>query len=658
MSKNTNELGVVQTLNEFRSTTGGLTLDVQKTIVEMAIRVFEEVYVHLPLKIAMYAVNPVGRLKILQRKLEENSANNSDQELGFHEEMLDIFTSLRDLHTNYMLPEPFSKCVAILPFRIQSMVVKDSKQHTNTQRVFMVTDILTSDRLKKYLPPNFEIRIPDTFKKGVEVTHWNGIPIQRAVDINGNKNGGSNPAARFARGIENMTIRPMVSSLPPDEEWVVIRYRTEDGQDLEYRQEWLVVSPEPVTAASGSKTGKSAQSYKIGVDLTTEIVRKMKKILFAPQDVMESELRLASAESLDTLIEKAEDLTSVYQSVYPVVKKVSEDIGYIQLRSFSGDRPKNLSDDEWVNRLVDEFKRITMMVPKNGLIIDVRGNGGGYINFAERILQFLTPKEIIPEPYSAISTSVTLDMSQKGQDLKPWKSSLVEARSTGSIFSGGIPLTSPEEANSVGQIYHGPVVLVTDARCYSATDLFAAGFQDHQIGDILGAEENTGAGGANVWGYDDLYNEMKDTKYRLADLPMLPFRLAIRRNVRVLKQAGTLVEDLGIRPDIVYNMTRADLLNNNVDLIKKASEILATKRVRRLDAMMSNQAGSMEIQLTTLGISRIDLYVDGRPILSKDITDGTHKLSIAKPTTESKLLKIIGLEGNEVVAARKVSLHS
>jgi hypothetical protein len=80
--------------------------------------------------------------------------------------MLDIFTSLRDLHTNYMLPLPFSKSIAILPFRIQSMVVKNSKQHTNTERVFMVTDILTSDRLKKYLPPKFELWIPDTFKKG------------------------------------------------------------------------------------------------------------------------------------------------------------------------------------------------------------------------------------------------------------------------------------------------------------------------------------------------------------------------------------------------------------------------------------------------------------------------------------------------------------
>ena len=105
------------------------------------------------------------------------------------------------------------------------------------------------------------------------------------------------------------------------------------------------------------------------------------------------------------------------------------------------------------------------------------------------------------------------------------------------------------------------------------------GFQDHQIGDILGVEENTGAGGANVWNYNNLYNEMKETKYDLADLPIMPFRVSIRRNVRVLKHAGTLVEDLGIKPDFLHNMTRADLLNDNVDLKKRASEILATKRV-------------------------------------------------------------------------------
>src|SRR3712207_9255760 len=73
------------------------------------------------------------------------------------------------------------------------------------------------------------------------------------------------------------------------------------------------------------------------------------------------------------------------------------------------------------------------------------------------------------------------------------------ALETGAIFSSAFPITPVDGANRRGQRYFGPVVLVTDARCYSATDIFAAGFQDHAIGKVLGVDDNTGAGGANVW---------------------------------------------------------------------------------------------------------------------------------------------------------------
>ena len=42
----------------------------------------------------------------------------------------------------------------------------------------------------------------------------------------------------------------------------------------------------------------------------------------------------------------------------------------------------------------------------------------------------------------------------------------------------------------MGQTYHGPVVLITDALCYSTTDIFAAGFQDHDLGFVLGPRLN------------------------------------------------------------------------------------------------------------------------------------------------------------------------
>jgi hypothetical protein len=41
----------------------------------------------------------------------------------------------------------------------------------------------------------------------VVVTHWNGVPIARAVMRHAARTGGSNDAARRARGVERLTFR-------------------------------------------------------------------------------------------------------------------------------------------------------------------------------------------------------------------------------------------------------------------------------------------------------------------------------------------------------------------------------------------------------------------------------------------------------------------
>ena len=655
----------IQTLEDFRSTAGRLTLDERKAIVEMALIALGQAYVHLPLKIAMHAINPLQRLRILQNRLEESSQDGLSTELDFHKEMLDIFTSLRDLHTNYTLPEPYSNRAAILPFLVESCI-KNPQQSTDVKtkeaRQFIVTQVGIPERLKQMLPPDFKVSPPPTFKRGVEITYWNGVPMQHAVDINASKKAGSNLAARFARGLENMTLRPMRSSLPPDEDWVVIGYRTEDGQDLEWKQEWLVfmppTPPKPAGVASVTSSAMSEYSYKMGIDLTTELVRMMKQYMFAPPHVLDREQILAKTDSVEKLVNKAEGLTSVIPSVFRA-EKISENVGYIRIYSFAGTKPQQISGDAWIEQMVEEFRRLITNLPKKGLIIDVRGNGGGYITFSERILQFLTPKEIIPEPYSFISSPLTSELTRDTSEagFKFWHSSISESLSTGSIFSGGYYITEREEANRIGQVYHGPIILITDALCYSATDLFAAGFQDHGIGTVLGVNDNTGAGGANVWEYELLRQILDGSKYKLTQFPFSPFRIAIRRNVRIGERAGTPVEDLGIKPDIVYSMTRRDLLEGNVDLIKKAVEILASKPIRQLDVVISDHTSSMEVEVSSLGISRLDIYVNDRPILSQDVTDGTNKLSISKPTDKIAIIKIIGLKENEVVASSKHALR-
>jgi len=91
-------------------------------------------------------------------------------------------------------------------------------------------------------------------------------------------------------------------------------------------------------------------------------------------------------------------------------------------------------------------------------------------------------------------------------DMAQWRDSLAQASQTGAQGSPAIPLSEPALANAVGKPPHGPV-LITDALCYSACDMFAGGFADHEIGRILGVDANTGAGGANVLDHDQLRSE-------------------------------------------------------------------------------------------------------------------------------------------------------
>jgi C-terminal processing protease CtpA/Prc len=127
----------------------------------------------------------------------------------------------------------------------------------------------------------------------------------------------------------------------------------------------------------------------------------------------------------------------------------------------------------------------------------------------------------------------------------------------------------------LGQQYFGPVVLITDALCYSATDIFAAGFQDHGIGKIIGTSENTGAGGANVWTHNLLGNLMAEVDSPIKPLPFgAGLRVAIRRTLRVNELSGMPLEDFGVKPDYNYKMTKKDLLHGNADLITFAGSVL------------------------------------------------------------------------------------
>ena len=102
-------------LETFLKSAGSLTPAERLAIVNQAILLLEGFYVHLPLKRAMHGVDPLQRLRLLRRRIDQLGG-----ETRFHAEMTAIFTSVRDLHTNYMLPSPYAEVAAVLPFRVEA----------------------------------------------------------------------------------------------------------------------------------------------------------------------------------------------------------------------------------------------------------------------------------------------------------------------------------------------------------------------------------------------------------------------------------------------------------------------------------------------------------------------------------------------------------
>jgi Peptidase family S41 len=631
-------LGSTQTLPQFLASAGKLDLDEQRLIVDQALTMLQDVYVHLPLKRAMHAIDPVQSLRLLQRQLA--TASKPMLERRFHNQMISIFVSLRDLHTNYVLPEYYSQFIAFLPFYLEEFY--DDQQADECHYV-------VSKMIAGFSDPQF--------KPGVVVTHWNGIPIDRAVEINADKNAGSNPDARHARGLENMTIRPMSMSLPPDEEWVVIGYQAE-GKDLEIKIPWQVFRPDPKNGVAVTPSGNSAMARAIGMDFLTETVRRTKVSLFSPSLAEKARglvrnRRYGAAPAGDG---GANDASSSMPDIisFRTVNTPSGTFGYIRIYSFA---PPDASPDpdNFVDDFFKEITRILALLPQNGLILDVRGNGGGIILAGERLLQLFTPRRITPGRFDFINTPLTQALVDKYSDLKQWAPSIDQAVSTGATYSQGFPLTPEDEANAAGQQYQGPVVLITNALIYSTTDIFSAGFQDHGIGPVLGTHGNTGAGGANVWDYVYLQQAMPDT---FKTLPKgTSMRVAFRRSTRIGSMSGVPLEDLGVIPDKIHRMTRDDLFKDNVDLIADAAALLKSQKFYVLNAVLTAGAGR-QLSVATQGLSRVDVYLNGRPALSLDVKDGSTPASLPASPAALKTIRLEGYDGNDVVVTRNVVVTS
>lgn len=621
----------------------------RETIVEQAIVLIEQLYAHLQFKRTRYAINPAQRLRLLRHRLGELN------ERAFHAEMLAAFNELRDAHTHYGLPQPYRGSVAFLPFLLASCM-------DHGRRRFVVVKTMAG----------FD---PEAFHDGVEVTLWNGMPMALAIERLADQTPGGNASARWARGLSRMTMRPLTFSPLPDERMAYVQYTSVAGGEPEERTialPWYVGSGWGVRFDSSKEESRSACMTSVETVTARRVLWFREELIrcraieeggqaqqqysLVPQPEKKSGYDLKTVSRHPSVFEFQYAGSSaegpIDAALLTVGRRDQRRLAYLRVRTF------DLAEDAFV----EEFRRILMLLDEkapDGLILDIRENPGGSIRAGERVLQMLTPKEVVPALFHFSNTTLMQEIASElsrllalapltKAELRPWIQDILDSVAGGDMMTGGKPLTQPEAANDIGQIYQGPVALIVDGRVFSAAEIFAGGFQDHGIGPVIGTAASTGGGGANRWLHDELISRLKEIKgLPLAPLPggatltSLPegaaFGLAIRRSTRVGPNAGCAIEDVGVRADIVHEPALDDLLSGDRVLIRRVCAILGKRKVRRLRIDKARlSAKKVDVTANCRNLDRLECFIDQSPQCAVSVS-GRGTISFAVP--------LIGLSG-------------
>ncbi|HEX8145187.1 MAG TPA: S41 family peptidase [Pyrinomonadaceae bacterium] len=363
----------------------------------------------------------------------------------------------------------------------------------------------------------------DELRPGDTLLSWNDHPGAEAINQHMTRQLGANSEARRAKAVQTLTYRQL-SWLPPPAEDVSLESLGRDGRVRKVRLAWQVAEAHWLARSFSSiLREKNENDAQLPANLRSRLVES----------------------SLGTF-------------------------GYIRIASFQ----------EQPGSFLRSFITALDAMPSDGLILDLRGCEEGIIPTAERLLQLFTTQTVEPLPFQFRLSPLIRRLVNNCPALSEWREPVERADRRGEAFSECLPLTSVDEANGAGRRYHGPVVLLTDALTYSSAEMFAAGFQDHGLGPILGTAARTGGGGASAWHQKMIFKLSEDEAFR--PLPLAPvYRVAVRRCLRVRAMSGKPLERVGLTPDAFHQPTRRDLLEDDAELFERAAKILAENRNRR-----------------------------------------------------------------------------
>ncbi len=329
-----------------------------------------------------------------------------------------------------------------------------------------------------------------------------------------------------------------------------------DGKPLE---EWIEVSKRSVAAGSQHFVQRhalrdlrlfNAQRVELGMPLTSEFELLLMNEAGEGQSVV---VGLASRKPVYGPWPRPSE-----------ARKLDSEIGYLPIASME-------SDAEFLRELtitMDSFR------DTRGLIIDVRGNGGGSRDALRTLLPYFLAPDGDPHMVNVAAYRVrpgeTLkigDSYLENRNLFPLDASVwsnEERRLIQAAAETFQPDWSPKEEDfspwhyfmiQPGAAYHyaRPVVILMDAGCFSATDIFLGGFKGLPGVTLMGSPSGGGSG-------------------RSQGIELTHSRLSLRLSTMAsFRPDGSRYDGKGIAPDIHVAPTPESFLEGAVDVVLEAA---------------------------------------------------------------------------------------
>lgn len=531
----------LQLLSERRSslTFPRYTIEQKNIVLDQVRLILGEIFVHRELKLKDFgaASDPLPLIDEIGKHVDTIS------DMDFHKKIGEIFVKQKDFHTGYTFPKPYACYRTLIPISL-----KEVTDYTGN-KVIAVAGVSSDENIMKIMPHPFQI------EKGDVVLFYNGIPIRQAIQQAASRSRGANSAAVLRHSANLLTYISQASEVVPENDVTTLVLRNRLGKTYTATLPWVsrvnqdcLKPQDPANNVAGkfSAISLGANEYQ---NEFNKLFRKKKS-------------HIKSMPGNDQVKDTAEPILK-----YSFIDNEYGTFGYLSLESFV---PEKLS----VEGVVLEVKRLLLNQFANvdGLIIDLRDNGGGQITLADSLVQLFTAKNPVPINFKLKNSPANIFYMEKNAPNNPFTMSLKEAARTGATYTDLFPITpaSTEEANKIGQSFFKPVAILTNSSCYSSCDMFTAQMQDHGAAIIFGEDANTGAGGANNYNLKGIYNDLpKGDKGPFKQLPGgQTIGFAFRQTVRVGTHAGSLIEDVGVIADTLATPNISDLYNNSEDQFK------------------------------------------------------------------------------------------